>query len=80
MVILYGVGWIPISYNTWIDEYDNKWVLTSDPELPFPVMDVIKAIISSFHSIKAEQARSHFHGGSLHDTVDWNMTLSKKNP
>lgn len=40
-------------------------------------MDVIKAITASFHAIKSDHARSHFHGGSIHDTVAWDMTLTK---
>lgn len=38
VVILYGLGWIPLNYNKWLDPEGEEWVLTNNIEGPFPVM------------------------------------------
>ena len=31
VVILYGLGWIPVAYNKWLDPQGEEWVLSDDP-------------------------------------------------
>ena len=45
VVILYSLGWIPVSYDKWLDPEGDEWILASDPTEPFPVMPLIWKIL-----------------------------------
>lgn len=77
VVILYGLGWIPLSYNKWLDPDGNEWVLPEETSEPFPVMQLIWKIMHSYHKSQIEKASEHFDGSSLKGTIAWDVVLSK---
>jgi len=49
VVILYSLGWIPVSYDKWLDPEGNEWILAGDSGEPFPVMPLIWKILHTYH-------------------------------
>ena len=77
VVILYSLGWIPVSYDKWLDPEGDEWILASHSNEPFPVMPLIWKILHSYHKKQIEKASLHFDGSSLKDTIAWDMVRSK---
>jgi len=55
VVMLYGLGWVPFTYNKWPDPDECEWILSNYPTEPFPVMTIIRKIIHSFHETQIEK-------------------------
>jgi len=77
VVVLYGLGWIPISYSKWLDPEGNEWILPDETREPFPAMPPIWKIMHSYHKSQVEKASEHFDGSSLKGTIAWDLVLSK---
>lgn len=76
-VMLYGLGWMPITYKKWIDPNKDEWILEAEPDQPFPIMTVIRAVIESYHRYMANQARNHYQGDTIGKIIAWDTVLSK---
>lgn len=77
--MLYGLGWIPLSYKKWISPDKQEWISQSAPNTPFPIMTVIKEIIRAYHIYiyMADKARKHYHGDSIGKIVAREAVLSR---
>lgn len=75
--MLYGLGCIPVSFKKWISPSGHEWVLESTPNMPFPIMTVIREIIKSYPIYMADKARNHYHGDSIGKIIAWEAVLSR---
>lgn len=70
-VVLYGLGWIPLSYKKWISPDKQEWNLECTPDSPFPIMTVSRERIKTDHTYMTNKSRKHYQGDSLGNIIPW---------